>query len=459
MYDEFATYSQIATISEFSSVLFGLGLGIIIYKMLSTEKEGHSTIITTCFYVALVTFALVSVLAFSLNHVLANMYKNPSLVHAINVSVLYIGSSLPINILSGVMIFHGQLKPLYIVSTITNLARFLLLYLATHVFHNFDVILIGFTILNLATMGVYYLFTHHYFRHGIFDFSLFKKMSRDGIPLSANSILGKFIFLTGGIFVSQLIGGTKDYAIYRNGAFEMPFISTIYSALSIIIFPEVAKMIGSGQLKEVVSFKKKVSFNTALLVYPAYIFFVFFGTEFIRVYLSDKFKDSASIFIIFNALLLLRINDYEDILINMGKSRVILIVYVLTALINVITNYFFIKYVGAIGGAIATPFSVLVMVVILQVVTCRVLKNKATDFFDFKKIFVILCISVLVGSALYYSTGYFLNTTYKFLDVSIKAFLFFGILAFIFYKLRFIDPKLIQFVTSKLTIRKKNVES
>lgn len=455
-YNEFATYSQIATIADFANVLLGFGLTIIIYKALGNEKENHKDIIKTCYRISLYIFAVTIILALALHRPLSMLYNNDGLVPALIYSSLYIGIGIPVNLLSSVLIFYGRLRALYVVSTLCNLGRFLVLFLASRVFHSFHFIFIGFTFFSVLNLILFHRYSALYMVDGFVNHALGRQLIRQGAPLSVNSILTKVIYLSGGVFVSQLIDGTKDFAVYRNGAFEMPFIGTLYTSLSVIIFPEIAKMVGRGDFDEIVALKKRISFNTSLVVYPMYIFFIFFGEEFIRLYLSDKFEGSAMIFIAFNALLLIRINDYEDIMINMGKARINMYIYILGTILNVILNYVLIKKFGSLGGAIATPITIFLMMVSMLIVTCRLINKKASDFFDFPRMALHMALAVFVAFCVKIIMEYLIKPNNAYIDLFLKMALFFSLVAFLFYRLRLADGRLIEFIKSKLvTFRNK----
>jgi O-antigen/teichoic acid export membrane protein len=449
-YTEFATYSQIASIAEFVSVFFGFGMGILIYKYLNDQNKRTSDVIYTFFFIAFVTSCVLAFLAFLFSGQIAHVYNNNNLAFALKIACVYVTIAIPTNIFSGVLIFYNKLRPLYITTTIINLLKFLTLYLATRVFHSFDLIFYGLTFLSLITIIIYYFSCAPFIKGGAYEPAMIKKIFSEGVPLSVNSVLGKFLFLTGGILVSQLIDGTRDFAIYRNGAFEMPLIGTIYSSISIIIFPEVARLIQSGNVNEVVAMKKRISYNTSVIVYPVYAFFIFFGSEFIRVYLSDKFAESSAIFIVFNSLLLLRINDYEDILINMGRSKINMLVYIFGAALNILLNYFFIRQYGALGGAMATPITVFIMMGILQVITCYITQKKFTDFFDLAGLLRIMGISLIIGLAVKTASTLLDRQDHDLLYLSLKSIVYFGLIAFVFYKGKLLDEQLLTFIRSKI---------
>ena len=54
----------------------------------------------------------------------------------------------------------------------------------------------------------------------------------------------------------------EDYAIYRNGAFEVPFIATLYGSIGAIVLQDVARLWNSKRNVDILELKKDVISNT-----------------------------------------------------------------------------------------------------------------------------------------------------------------------------------------------------
>src|SRR5690606_1978672 len=103
-------------------------------------------------------------------------------------------------------------------------------------------------------------------------------------PMLLVALFGAGVLNIDGIIVSSILG-VKEFAIYRAGAIELPFIGTICSTVATVIMPDLAKLAFAGNGKEIFTLNRKASNITAFIVIPTAMFLIFFGEEFITLYL------------------------------------------------------------------------------------------------------------------------------------------------------------------------------
>jgi O-antigen/teichoic acid export membrane protein len=132
-----------------------------------------------------------------------------------------------------------------------------------------------------------------------------------------------------------------------------------------------------------------------------------FNQSFISLYLGDKYIASGSIFAVYTLSLIIRINDYSDVLISFQKNKIILISYGTAFILNIILNYVLITQVGVIGAPIATMFSLMVLAILQLLPTLKLLDTSLFKFIDFVSIFKMITLSILLVSTLYLGNIFF----------------------------------------------------
>jgi len=232
----------------------------------------------------------------------------------------------------------------------------------------------------------------------------------------------------------------KEFAYYKNGAFEIPLISVLYVSISQIFLPKIAQWYSNKQFTQIANVKKKLSSNIAAVTYPICIFFVLFSSDFILIFLSDKYKLSAIIFTIFNLSLLMRIYDYLDVLIAAKKTKLILYVQVFAIIFNFILNYILIPSIGIKGAAIATLTTLFSYAFILLYFNSKTLNSSLLKIIDLPKITLILLISLIIALPFYYLNIF----NHLLLSFAFKL-LYFPITYFIIVKFGFLDEKIIDY--------------
>lgn len=117
-----------------------------------------------------------------------------------------------------------------------------------------------------------------------------------------------------------------------------------------------------------------------------------------NIYLGEKYIQSAAIFVVYNLIVFVRINDYQDIIIAKGKTKIIWNTTLICTTSNIVLNYILIKYFGAIGAAFSTVLSISLLAVILSLRTKSLIKlNSLNDIFGFVILFKIILISILIN--------------------------------------------------------------
>ncbi|MBK7683366.1 MAG: polysaccharide biosynthesis protein [Bacteroidetes bacterium] len=228
-------------------------------------------------------------------------------------------------------------------------------------------------------------------------------------PLAISSLIEKSLVYIDGIMISAMLT-TTSYAFYRAGAVEVPLIATFYSAVAAIIMPEIAKLFHDNNIKEIIRLKRLAIAGTAFFVYPVLIYLLYFANPLISFYLSDSYSQSAVIFAIFNLSLLIRINDYQDVIIISGNSKFIFRAVLFSSVVNLILNYSLILIWGITGSAISFIVSLTLFAWLLTWKSTQILKCRFSDLFDIPLILKVVLLSFFVVNSIYLLYYFCFNT-------------------------------------------------
>ncbi|QLH47038.1 MAG: polysaccharide biosynthesis C-terminal domain-containing protein [Bacteroidota bacterium] len=188
-------------------------------------------------------------------------------------------------------------------------------------------------------------------------------------------------------FVISININENAYAIYKNGSFEIPVISSIYSTISMVFMGDLSKMVFERDYLTLALTKKKIISTTALLVFPVAIYFMFFSREFILFYYSAKYAATIPVFIIFTGAMFIRIQNYTDVLVLIGNSKLVLLSFFVFMVSNIVLNILLSSWFGVVGCALATIVSVYLLVGLQLQFTIRKLQVNWSDYIDLKNCF------------------------------------------------------------------------
>ena len=437
-YEDYGSYGQAILIIAFASAILSAGLSQIIYIYLSRE-EAKTTILSSNIFGGL-TLGLIGVTLMWLgSDYFAKWLNNPKLTLLISIYCFSLLFSIPNGSFNSYLIYTNKVKMSISLVVLTNLLKIALVITAIQIYKSVELALLGIVIsqLFLFIANLIIQFNNLEFR---INKTIALEQIKKGFPLGLTGIVGAAILYTDGIMVSKLIG-VKAYAIYRNGAFEVPFIATIYSSVAAIVLPEVSKLFSEKKFKEISKLKKKAIMNTMMITYPVLFFLIFNSQEIITAYLGVKYLQSSFIFLIFNLTLLIRVNDYHDILVSANKSSVILQYYLVIFLINILLNYAFIYLFGSIGAAISTVISLFIFAYIFTKQSLKAIEANILDIIDVNKLIKLVVFCFIFVLSLDFLLSYISNINIR---LFLFSFLFFPTTYYILIKYNLMSKEMIR---------------
>jgi O-antigen/teichoic acid export membrane protein len=275
-----------------------------------------------------------------------------------------------------------------------------------------------------------------------------KTILRVSIPLYITSLLGSSYLYVSSFFVIFLLGDI-DYANYRNGAVEIPFISTIAFSVSAVLLPDLNKYFHEGNKAAALELKRKIINQCIFLLYPVIVFFIVYHYQFIVSYFSVKYAESAIVFAIYSCTCFVRINDYQDVLITAGKSPYILKANIFYFIINVVLVFLLGISFGIKGVAVAASLSVFALALILLKKDAKIFDVKVHHFFRGKEILYLLVISFAFSLLLKYGLVHLFNLSNLFIFL-VAASVYFPVIYIFILRKGYIIPSVVDIIRQKL---------
>lgn len=232
----------------------------------------------------------------------------------------------------------------------------------------------------------------------IWDVAFMSRLLKYSVPLGLSGIVGALTLQFDRIIVASFFG-TREYAIYANGAIELPLVSIITGSVMSVLTPEFVRLYGQGRNIDILRLWHSAVRKVALIFFPVAAFLILYGQDIIVFLFSTRYTESSTVFRIFLLLLFLRITKYGSFLMAAGESSLILKVAGGTLLLSVALNLLFIPLMGLPGAALATVICAYAMGG-WQLHWCRrLLKVQWGEIFPWRSLIWIAVIS-LCGAAL-----------------------------------------------------------
>ena len=244
-----------------------------------------------------------------------------------------------------------------------------------------------------AGIGVY-LF--HRYRHIplAWDRSLAIKQFQYAIPLGLSALVGTLTYQLDCIIVASLYDA-RHYAIYVNGARELPLVGIVAGSIMTVITPEFVRLYQAGERREILLLWHAATRKVAYLFFPITAFLMVFGTSAVLLLFSRRYIESAPIFRIYLLLLPLRITVYGAVLMAAGESTAILTAAVGALALNAIIIYPLTRAWGLPGASVSTIIATYALAGWQLKKSIRVLEDSWSRVFPWSDLGRILGISVL----------------------------------------------------------------
>ncbi len=407
---EYGTYGQVLIIITFLSGFFTYNLNQVVSVYLSRKDLNQVLVFSTIMRVSFLAGLFSVILLLLLSPIFVNLFSNFELTKLLPFSVLMLVFQIPIPILLSILVYLGKVRQVTLCLIISNFVKVAFMLISIQVYSSLAVLVVGLGLAGLIQLIILLFIVPSNIRNfKLFNGDLARKVFRDATPLAISGVMEKLLIYLDGIMIAALLT-THEFALYRAGALEMPFISAIYGSVAAIVMPEVARFIANNDYQSVVNIKRRAIKSTSFLIYPIMIYLIVFSKPLIVFYLSEDYTLSAGVFTIFTLTLLIRINDYQDVLILKGKSKYILFASTCMVFINLILNYSLIKYFGIYGGSMAYVLALFGFAGVLSFLGIRMMHTSFIKLFDPVNLIKILILSLMICLPVYLIFKYFIDS-------------------------------------------------
>jgi O-antigen/teichoic acid export membrane protein len=405
--NDYGVYSQVVMVTATLYAILSLGVtsGIIVF--FNTDKKQSQNVLLNILLAITVFLTLVYGFLCLFHTSIETALHTTNLWPFLRFFYFSILFQIAIDLFYTYFIFYQEIKLASYLTVITNVLRLAFVFVAIVTTHNLHYIFSAQLFVLMLCAGTYAYFFIKKNKHSYFNYNvaIVKSVFKLCIPLSLTGIIGTLLIQTDGYLVNYYLG-KNEFAIYRSGAFEIPFLSTVYSSISLIFLPELKQLLYDKNYERIIALKRTIIFNSSLLIYPLIIVFLFFGNELIATYLGNNFVRSAAVFVGYNLILFIRINDYSDVLTLTHQTKFILLTYSSAFVLNLVLGVFFVNTFGLVGPVYATFIAILFIAALQLYKVSSVLTTNMLYLFNLYKVVVNLVANIALIWSVYILFSY-----------------------------------------------------
>ncbi|NMB66798.1 oligosaccharide flippase family protein [Candidatus Woesearchaeota archaeon] len=367
--------STIVFFSAFSDL--GLGNAIFMYipKKISQKKfqkaKGYFNFLLK---LKLIITSIVSLTLILLSKFISSTYYNKPIFYALIVGAFYLFINNILGFYEQIFRSSNNFKTLWIKEIIFQLFRLFLIPISLIFLLRYNVNdeFLLFIIFLLLTMGYFISFLYllkkskkeiEFLKSQ--SFSLSKKEEKNVFkflfPLTITSLSGIFFGYIDIIMLGRYV--QSEFISYYTTAFNLiASLSVIIGFISVGVFPLLSSLRGN-QLKNIFNKALKYSFIISLF---SSLFTLIFSNLIINLLYGKEYALGAIILRFYSVLILISplISLYENYFISQRKTKTLASLIILTTLINIILNFFFIRYgvrhFNGLGGILGACFATII---------------------------------------------------------------------------------------------------
>ncbi|MFP4526299.1 MAG: oligosaccharide flippase family protein [bacterium] len=196
-----------------------------------------------------------------------------------------------------------------------------------------------------------------------FSFPFIKELLTIAVPLLFSALISGSAQYIDGLVVSIKFEA-ENFAVFRFGAKELPFVIMLATGLSNAMLTEFSS---KENINETLVKLKRRSLRIMHSMFPLSIVLIIFAEPLYKFMFSPEFTRSADIFIVYLLTIISRLLFPHTILMGKKKTRAVLVVAIIEVILNISLSFWLANNYAAVGVALATVAAYFIAKAILVV--------------------------------------------------------------------------------------------
>jgi len=171
------------------------------------------------------------------------------------------------------------------------------------------------------------------------------------LPLLGSTLVGTMSILVDKMLVSNRFD-SEDFALYANGAFEVPIGTLLVAAVFGVLMPKMARELGNDNVKEAVRLNRMAVQNISIIVYPSAVFLAVFSREVMVSLFGPTYATSGWVFMVYALAMLSVLYNPLGLISITGKTRLNLYLSLAALGMNIALSWLGIVLFGMIGACL-----------------------------------------------------------------------------------------------------------
>jgi O-antigen/teichoic acid export membrane protein len=405
---DYGTYKQVMFVYSTLLLVFTVGLPRAYSYFLPRVElyEVRDTIdkITYLFFFLGILFSL---LLYFGSSIIAAFLKNPDLAYAIRLFSLVPFLMLPTMGVDGILAAFKKSKYVAIYKGLSSFFQLVCVCVPVIFFNGtYVAAIVGFTISSLLICVVAMYLKGMPVRNEkkLKSSVKYKDIFRFSLPLLYASIWGIIMSSSDQFFISNYFG-KEVFAEFSNGWMDLPFVSMIVGATSIVLLPVFSKIINENESAhiQIKPIWNNVFEKTVKLIYPLLMYCMVFSEVIMVILYGESYENSGLYFRLKLLVNLFNLIAFSPLMLAIGATRYYAKVVAYGAIITIILEFIYVNVSSnPFGIAVISVCSSIGVVLFWLHFIAKFLKTSLINLFPVRLMVSIVVISLPILLLLYY---------------------------------------------------------
>jgi O-antigen/teichoic acid export membrane protein len=362
--EEYGQFRQVWMINRALALeIFTLGIpGSIYFFLPRLRPEQRRHFVRQSLNILTVAGLVVTAGVLVFADLIADAFDTPALASLLRIFCLFPLLTLPTVAVEGILVSIDRTRAFALATIVERVAMFVTAAIAIVAYGSVTGVLVAIVVFAVLRLAGFLLLLRRALRDVAFAPSGISigKQIRFALPLGLSGIVNILNVELDKLIIASAFSAAQ-FARYANGAFDIPLVGSVASAISSVMMPEFSRAQAEDRVPAVMRIWNRTVVQVGLLFIPLMSFLFFFATDFITLVFSEKYADSVVIFQIYLIAMIPKIVWYGTVLVALGHSREPLIGSTLALATNLTLNLILIEWLGFTGPAIATVITTFIL--------------------------------------------------------------------------------------------------
>ncbi len=399
---DYATYRQTLLVYNFAGPLLALGLPSALYYFLAQQPQRSRGVLAENLLLLGSAGLLFSIfLVLGGNRLLSTLFNNPSLERSLLLFALYPALILPTASVAACLMTADRPVSTALFNFGSRFAMVIGVVGAALFWGRPEYVAFALSLTGVLTLPVALVLMTRACREGRFSPTTEGAWGQlcFSVPLGLATMLSMLNLRIGHLIVAA--GTTpEDFAVFANGAMEIPLIGIVTGSATAVLLPEMSRQYRDGRYAETLALWQRSAYKTALILFPAMVILFIVAEDLMVLLYSETYRSSALPFRILLLLLPIRIANYGAIFQAAGNSRLVLTRAALSVAATLVVVPVFVKFFGTVGAVWAIVLVLYVITIPFCLVkAAQLLRSELRRMLPYRKLLALLGWCLLAGCA------------------------------------------------------------